>query len=72
MHEFKGQELVIEPLAHFPVVKDLVVNIDDFMHKLVSVKPWIIRDKETPVEEGETSMLAGTTGWGSGVVSGSS
>ena len=53
LKDFKGQELVIEPLANFPVVKDLVVNIDDFMHKLLSVSPWIIRDKESPVEEGE-------------------
>src|ERR1700745_1429930 len=27
LKDFKGQELVIEPLGHFPVVKDLVVNI---------------------------------------------
>ena len=53
LHEFNGQDLLIEPLANFPVVKDLVVNIDDFMEKLVRVKPWLIRDKESPPEEGE-------------------
>src|SRR5207244_7103510 len=34
-------------------IKDLVVNIDDFMEKLLKVKPWIIRDKQSPPEEGE-------------------
>ena len=39
--------------ANFPVIRDLVVDIDDFMHKLPRVKPWIIRDEEQPVEDGE-------------------
>jgi len=43
----------IEPLDHFPVVRDLVIEMTDFMNKLKSVKPWIIRDEEQPVEEGE-------------------
>lgn len=34
----------VEPLANFPVVHDLVVDISDFMEKLPRVKPWIIRD----------------------------
>ncbi|MGH8013302.1 MAG: succinate dehydrogenase/fumarate reductase iron-sulfur subunit [Candidatus Binataceae bacterium] len=42
----------IEPLHHFPVIKDLVVEIEDFMAKLQKVRPWIIRkDESTP--EGE-------------------
>jgi fumarate reductase iron-sulfur subunit len=43
----------VEPLTNFPVVRDLVVEITDFMHKLTAVKPWIIRDKEKPLSEGE-------------------
>ncbi|TMI25467.1 succinate dehydrogenase iron-sulfur subunit [Candidatus Bathyarchaeota archaeon] len=35
LHEFKGRTVKVEPLTHFPVIKDLVVNMDDFMHKLV-------------------------------------
>src|SRR6266540_421619 len=34
----------VEPLRNFPVVRDLVVEIGDFVRKLVDVKPWIIRD----------------------------
>ena len=30
---------------NFPVIRDLVVDIDDFMQKLPRVKPWIIREE---------------------------
>ena len=43
----------IRPLRGFPVVRDLVSDIDDFMTKLEVVKPWIIRDEEKPPAEGE-------------------
>jgi fumarate reductase iron-sulfur subunit len=47
-----GDTVLVEPLANFPVVRDLVVDIEGFMDKLESVKPWIIRAKERAVEEG--------------------
>jgi fumarate reductase iron-sulfur subunit len=43
----------VEPLRNFPVIRDLVVAIDDFMEKLTRVKPWIIRNEEKPLSEGE-------------------
>ena len=43
----------IEPLNNFPVVRDLVVEIHDFMNKLSTVMPWIIRDDEQAPDEGE-------------------
>ena len=43
----------IEPLQFFPVVRDLVVDINSFLGKLSSVKPWIIRNDEQPRAEGE-------------------
>jgi succinate dehydrogenase iron-sulfur subunit len=43
----------VEPLAHFPVIRDLVVNLDDFLHKLKEVKTWLIPKEEKPVEAGE-------------------
>ena len=42
----------VAPLANFPVVRDLVIELEGFMEKLESVKPWIIRAKEQAVEEG--------------------
>ena len=47
-----GDTIEVEPLANFPVIRDLVVELDGFMDKLKSVKPWIIRAKEKAAEEG--------------------
>jgi fumarate reductase iron-sulfur subunit len=43
----------VEPLQNFPVVRDLVIEMTDFMLKLQSVKPWILREAEKPLSEGE-------------------
>ena len=43
----------VEPLRNFPVIRDLVVEMGDFMRKLVEVKPWIVRKEEKPLAEGE-------------------
>jgi fumarate reductase iron-sulfur subunit len=40
----------IEPLRHFPVIRDLVVEIGDFMRKLPEVKPWLSRDEDAAAE----------------------
>src|SRR4051794_15036865 len=42
----------VEPLANFPVIRDLVIEMTDFMEKLRRARPWLIRDKEQPGEEG--------------------
>ena len=41
----------VEPLENFPVVRDLVIEMSDFMTKLQVIKPWIIRDEEKPVRQ---------------------
>ncbi|HEY8164158.1 MAG TPA: succinate dehydrogenase/fumarate reductase iron-sulfur subunit [Gemmatimonadaceae bacterium] len=43
----------VEPLRNFPVIRDLVVDIGDFMRKLNRVKPWIVRKDHKPLSEGE-------------------
>jgi fumarate reductase iron-sulfur subunit len=43
----------VEPLRNFPVIRDLVVDIGDFMRKLNRVKPWIIRKDHKPLSDGE-------------------
>ncbi len=43
----------VEPLSNFPVVRDLVIELDSFMDKLKRVKPWIIRRVERAIDEGE-------------------
>jgi succinate dehydrogenase iron-sulfur subunit len=53
LSEYGSGPVRVEPLKNFPVIRDLVVEIGDFMRKLVMVKPWMIRDQEKPVSEGE-------------------
>jgi fumarate reductase iron-sulfur subunit len=36
----------VESLTNFPVIRDLVVDLDDFMRKLPTVKPWLVREEE--------------------------
>jgi fumarate reductase iron-sulfur subunit len=40
----------VEPLRNFPVIRDLVVEIGDFMRKLPQVKPWVIREEEASID----------------------
>lgn len=44
----------LEPLYNFPIVRDLVVELDDFFKKHRSIKPFIIRKN---VEERESPKL---------------
>ncbi|WP_432479701.1 succinate dehydrogenase/fumarate reductase iron-sulfur subunit [Nocardioides sp. GXQ0305] len=54
LSDYAPGPVTVEPLAHFPVVRDLVVDLSDFMEKLPTVKPWIIRDDDAvPDQEGE-------------------
>jgi len=43
----------VEPLPNFPVIRDLVIDMDDFLQKLKAVKPWIIRELEPALATGE-------------------
>ncbi len=43
----------VAPLRGFPVIRDLVVDVSGFLEKLKKVKPWIVREDEKPLAEGE-------------------
>ena len=43
----------VEPLANFEVERDLIVDFDMFLEKLQRVTPWLVRDEERPIEDGE-------------------
>ena len=49
----RGSTIRVEPLQGFPIERDLVIVLDDFLEKLSAVKPWLIREQEQPLEEGE-------------------
>jgi len=52
LREYEGV-IRVEPLAHFPIQRDLVTVIDDFVTKLKRVKPYLIPKEDKLVEAGE-------------------
>ncbi len=53
MEKFLPGPIRVEPLVNFPTVRDLVIEMDNFMEKLSRVKPWIVREEEKPLAQGE-------------------
>ncbi|MEE9241082.1 MAG: succinate dehydrogenase/fumarate reductase iron-sulfur subunit [bacterium] len=55
LKDYYPNPIRVEPLEGFPVVRDLVNFMDDFMEKLKSVQPWLIRSEgeEKAIDEGE-------------------
>lgn len=53
LRDYYPRPIRVEPLAHFPVIRDVVVEISEFLDKLKSVRPWMIRDMDKPLSAGE-------------------
>lgn len=47
----KSKVIRIEPLPHFKVIKDLVIDTDPFFEKYVAVKPYLINKAVPPEKE---------------------
>ena len=43
--------MTVEAMPHLPLVKDMVVNMDDFFAKYEYVIPWLIRNSPDPEKE---------------------
>jgi succinate dehydrogenase / fumarate reductase iron-sulfur subunit len=41
----------VEPLKSFPVIKDLIVELDEFFERNQSVKPWFVNHTPPPQKE---------------------
>jgi fumarate reductase iron-sulfur subunit len=52
LRDYMPGPLRVEPLNHFPIVRDLAVDQSDFLEKLQSVKPWLIPKTPQPVSAG--------------------
>lgn len=52
LRDYFPDKLRVEPLQHFPIVRDLVVDQSDFLEKLASVKPWLVPRQDKPLAEG--------------------
>jgi len=46
-----GDEVVVRPLYHLPIVRDLVVDMTGFWAKYERIRPWLAN--ETPLGDGE-------------------
>jgi len=53
LRDYYPKPILVEPLANFPVIRDLVVDVEDFMHKLQEVQPYVIRDDLQTAEVGK-------------------
>ncbi len=51
VREFRRGIVTVDPLANFPIIKDLVVDFDDFLNKLASVTPYIVRKEEGDLKQ---------------------
>jgi succinate dehydrogenase / fumarate reductase iron-sulfur subunit len=51
-----GAPIVIRPLAHLPVQKDLVVDMKPFFDSYKSIKPYLIPGEEPPQKEYRQSV----------------
>jgi fumarate reductase iron-sulfur subunit len=53
LRDYYPSAIRVEPLNYFPVIRDLIINMEDFLHKLDDVQAWLIPKQEKAVEEGE-------------------
>lgn len=53
LRDFYPGPLRLEALAHFPIERDLVVGIEDFIDKLESIQPYIVPKEPRTLAQGE-------------------
>lgn len=53
LRDFYPEGVRVEALAHFPIERDLVPAVDDFIVKLERIKPYIIPKEARSLEQGE-------------------
>jgi succinate dehydrogenase / fumarate reductase iron-sulfur subunit len=46
-----GTKITVEPMLGFPVIKDLVVDMDPFFEKYEKMLPYLINDEQAPATE---------------------
>jgi succinate dehydrogenase / fumarate reductase iron-sulfur subunit len=51
IEDLDSDHLIIQPLTGLPVIRDLVVDLDDFFEKFITVKPYLIRKSPNPDKE---------------------
>lgn len=49
--EYKGQQVVLEPLPSFKVLKDLIVDLEPFFEKVRFMRPYLLTEEMPPEKE---------------------
>ena len=53
LRDYYPHKVKVEALANFPIERDLVADIGDFVAKLEEVKPYLIRESQGELSDGE-------------------
>ena len=53
LRDYYPGPLTVEPLAHFPIERDLVVTVGGFIKKIESIYPYLIPKTQRRLDEGE-------------------
>ena len=53
LRNFYPETVRVEALANFPIDRDLVVEVSDFVEKLESITPYLVPKEPKPLEQGE-------------------
>ena len=53
LRNYHPKKLRVGPLEHFPIERDLVVQVEDFIRKLEGIKPYIIPKEARTLQQGE-------------------
>jgi len=51
VRDYQGQEVVLEPLPSFKILKDLIVDLEPFFEKVRLMRPYLISSIEPPEKE---------------------
>jgi succinate dehydrogenase / fumarate reductase iron-sulfur subunit len=46
-----GSKITVEPMLGFPVIKDLVLDMDPFFEKYEKIMPYLVNDEQVPTTE---------------------
>ncbi len=52
LRDYYPGKVRIEPLSHLPIERDLIVDQQDFLSKLESIKPYVVAKEERSIEDG--------------------
>mgnify|MGYP003694499819 CR=1 FL=1 len=59
LRDYYPGKVRVEPLEHFPIERDLVVNVRDFIAKLERITPYIVPKEPRRLDQGEVPADAG-------------